>query len=118
MSIIPGTTTTHSFWKLGDGNIFSGGSIGYDSITTRDSDGETLYQSSCRPAGAVDITEAEYEAIKAAIIADGEQVVADGDAWLAAQKADEDALLVSARAKLVAGTPLSAEEAAIITRGL
>lgn len=117
MNILYDITTTYSYWKLGTGNPFSGGCCGYDLVAIA-SDGTVVGRVATKPVGAVDITEAEWNALQAAITAHGEQIVADGEAWLAAQKADENALLVSARSKLVAGIPLSVEEAAIITRGL
>ncbi|HUW00917.1 MAG TPA: hypothetical protein VMW08_01070 [Acidimicrobiales bacterium] len=113
----PAGTETRTYWKAGDGNPFSGGCIGYDSVW-RNSDGVVIASSGGRPPGAVTIPEAEYDTLLAQCIADGNQTVIDGDAWLAGMDAEREALQIAARGKLVSGDPLTAEEAAIITGGL
>lgn len=115
--IFDGTTEERSYWKAGSGDPFTGGCIGYDSVW-RNSDGQIVFSAGGRPPGAVDIAEAEYDTLLADCITEGEQIITDGNVWLAQQKADQDVTLASARAKLIAGTPLTAEEAALLTGGL
>lgn len=64
---MPGCTVAATYWKIGDGLPDNGGCCGYDAIYTRISDGEVAYETRTKPAGASDITEAEYEALRAQI---------------------------------------------------
>lgn len=118
MSMIYDTTTTYTYWKVGTGNPFdAGGYCGFDSVTTA-ADGTVVGRVQTKPAGADDLTEAQWDALQAQIIADGDQVVVGGDEWLAEQKAEEEATLLGARTNLEAGDPLTAEQASLLTRGL
>ena len=106
-------TEERTYWQEGDGNCLSGGCTGYDSVWTVD--GTISAQAVTRPAGAVTITEAEYDALIAAMVADAEVLIPQQDADLAASQAAHEVLLVSANANLVSGTPLTQAQADAIT---
>jgi hypothetical protein len=118
MNFFPSTTTTFAYWKVGTGNPFDGGGFcGMDSVTTAP-DGTIVAQVRTKPSGATDLTEQEWEELQEQIIATGRQVVDNGEQWLAAQRSVEIQRLAAARANLESGTPLTAEQASLLTRGL
>jgi hypothetical protein len=115
--IIPGAIEERTYWIVGDGDPIHGNCMGWDSVW-KDADDNVVGASVTRPAGAPTVTEGEYDTALAAFNVELTQVADDLPAWFAQQKADHDALATSARAKLVAGDPLTAEEAALLTGGL
>ena len=64
---MPGCTVAATYWKVGDGLPVDGDCCGYDAIYTRISNGEVAYETRIKPADAIDITEAEYETLRAQI---------------------------------------------------
>jgi hypothetical protein len=109
----PGQTLT--YWKLGNGDPYNGGRFGIDSETTLD--GEVVASSTYRPPGAVDITEAAYDALVAAFQTEWDARAIGGQEYVDEKVAERDALRDLGTAKLVAGTPLTPAEATAITGG-
>lgn len=64
---MPGCTSVATYWKIADGLPENGGCCGYDATYTRISTGEIAYEVKTKPAGASDIDEAEYAALRAQI---------------------------------------------------
>jgi len=111
----PDAVETRSYWKVGNGDPFTGGAFGYDCTWTLD--GTVIGTCDTRPAGASNITEADHAALEAAYLATWTAEATGGLAWLDAQLAAEQALRDSAKAKLVSGDPLTAEEATSLAGG-
>lgn len=104
---------TLTYWKLGNGDPYTGGRFGFDSETIVD--GEVVASATYRPDGAVDVTKAEYDALVAAFQTEWDQRAIGGAEYVAAVEAAALALREGAKAKLIAGQPLTAAEAASIT---
>jgi hypothetical protein len=110
-----GRVVTHTYWKAGNGDPYNGGRFGFDTEITED--GDVAATVTYRPAGAIDIAEAEYDALVAAFQAEWDARAVGGQEFVDESVAERDALRNSATAKLVAGTPLTAAEATAITGG-
>lgn len=68
------------------------------------------------PEGAVEITQAVFEAKEKALYAEEEKVSAEGARiWNEETKPQRDALKKEARAALIAGEPLTEEQATVLT---
>lgn len=106
---VPGAVTTFTYWRLGDGNTFNGGCVGAWAST--EWGGVTIEGGARKPAGAVDITQAEYDAIIAQVSAQLEVEAAAVTAALEASAAELQANFDSAVVKLMAGDPLTQAEA-------
>lgn len=96
------------FWKLGSGNPYTGGCCGR--MDVRDDTG-VEFECGSWPDGAVEITEAEYEALLDEIASAWVAAAADVEHRLESTMADRRVLFEQVRAKLVAGAPLTPDEA-------
>jgi len=112
----PDAVETRAYWQVGNGDPFTGGAFGYDCTWTRD--GTVIGTCNTRPAGAVDITEADYAALEAAYLTTWDAGAIDGQAWLDGQLAAEQVAKNDAKAALMAGIPLTEAEAKIVTGSL
>lgn len=89
--------------------------LGIDYLIVRDADQEVLVRRESRPFDATVIDAATYDLIEAERRQAWEDRAVAGEAFVEGLKADDADLRSSARAKLIAGTPLTEEEAAAIT---
>jgi hypothetical protein len=103
-------------WKLGNGDPYNGGRFGFDVRVLVD-DETVVATASCRPEGAITIDVVEYDALEAAFRDTWETRAVGGQAFVDDVLADRAALRDAAVAKLVAGDPLTAAEAAAIAGG-
>jgi hypothetical protein len=67
VNAMPGCDATATYWKVGDGLPHNGNCCGYDAIYTRISNGRVAFETRTKPAGAVDIDEAEYAELRSQI---------------------------------------------------
>ena len=109
----PEAVETRTYWQVGNGDPFTGGAFGYDA--TWKLDARVVGASVTAPPGAVTITAAAHAALEAAYLTTWTTEAAGGGAWLAATLAEEATTRGEAAAALVAGTPLTAAQAAAIT---
>lgn len=101
-----------SYWKVGDGDPFAGGAIGYDSTWTVN--GRDAGSSTTRPAGATTITEADYDGLMGAYLTEWTARATGGQEWVDARVAEDAATRTATRAALVAGDALTEAQAASI----
>jgi len=67
VNLMPGCDVEATYWKVGDGLPQNGGCCGYDATYTRRNNGAVAFETRTKPAGAIDITEAEYGVLRAQI---------------------------------------------------
>jgi len=105
MGYPPEAIETRSYWKVGNGDPFTGGAYGYDSEWTLD--GTVIGSCSTKPAGADASTDAEWDILDIAYQATWTTEATGGQAWLDAQMATEAAEVQGAADGLKADTTLT-----------
>ena len=105
--------TTFTYWQSGNGDPYTGGVFGRDSVTTID--GETIATSTTSaPPAAVSISEAAHAALEASFLAEWEVRAIGGQAFVTDVVEATAALRSDARAALINGVPLTPEQAAVL----